>query len=166
MNFASKFTYFNQRKKEPEKSKNNNILRKEQNINIDENELFNLDVNVISIGFAFLKEAQKNMGTGDAVFCSNCKAAFNSFSKMNGGASEDKKVEIKEEIEEEKKNDVLVLPKIEGLKPNERVWFCEFCENQNKFLIEEEEIPKKNDMIYIIESMNQGYFFIKSIILL
>ena len=163
MNFASKFTYFNQRKKEPEKSKNDNILRKEQNIMINEDELFNIDVNVISIGFAFLKEAQKNMGTGDAIFCSNCKAAFNSFSKMNG-AAQDKKEEIKEE--EEQKVEVVVLPKIEGLKPNERVWICEFCEVQNKFMIEEEEIPKKNDMIYIIESMNQGNFFIKSIILL
>ena len=177
MKFASKYTYFNQRQKEPEggeeASKKQKILRKEKKMVIDEDELFKTDVNVMSIGFAFLKEAQKSMmGTGDAAFCSVCKAALNSFSKLMSkdeylmkvqGVKNDKnKMEIEEE-EEKKGEDNKKLEasgKIQQdfaeLKPNEKVWICEFCEKQNKFMLEEEEIPKKNDMIYIIESKNQG----------
>jgi len=170
MKFASKYTYFNQRKKEPE-NKKANVLRKEKKMMVDEEELFKTDVNVMSIGFAFLNEAQKNLGTGDAAFCSNCKAALNSFSKLMTKEEyllrvqgEGKSQKMKEEEEEEEKklesNKIEPIGKIHQdfveLKPNERVWICEFCEKQNKFILEEEEIPKKNDMIYIIESKNQG----------
>ena len=172
MKFASKFTYFNQRKKEEKPNENKLLHKKYQNkLNIDEDELFHTDVNVMSIGFAFLKEAQKNMGTGDAIFCSNCKSTLNSFSKIMTKneylekSKDGKKIQKneKDEIEEEKKaeGDKLepigqILQFFEDIKPNERVWICEFCEQHNKFMIEEEEIPKKNDMIYIIESKNQG----------
>jgi len=164
MNFASPYTYFNQRKNQADK-KPANILRKEAKGLMDEEELFQTDVNVMSIGFAFLKEAQKNMGTGDAVFCSTCKSALNSFSKLMDQETYLKKVQgKKEEPEEEKKMDDgnklepigQIKQEFEEIKPNERVWICEFCEKQNKFMIEDEEIPKKNDMIYIIESKNQG----------
>ena len=35
-----------------------------------------------------------------------------------------------------------------------QVWICEFCENHNRIHIEDEEIPKKEDIIYIVESVN------------
>lgn len=171
MKFASKFTFFNQRKKAAQsdavgEQTKETILRKKANIQIDEEELFRTDVNVMSIGFAFLKEAQKNMGTGDAVFCTFCKAALNSFSKILSKDEYLNLFQIKKgvpQIEEEYKGDLKKLEpsgKIDQdffeLKPNEKVWICEFCEKQNKFIIENEEIPKKNDMIYITESKTQG----------
>lgn len=177
MKFASKFTYFNQRTKEEcETLKDNNILRKKKKINVDEQELFRTDVNVMSIGFAFLKAAQKNIGTGDAIFCTNCKSVMNSFSKlMNkeeylektiGNQVKEKKKSGNKEEEEEKKEDnpkLEILGKIDQkfdeIKSNESIWICEFCEHQNKFMIEEEEIPKKNDVIYITESKNQSFFY-------
>lgn len=173
MKFASKFTYFNQRKKGGEGSEEGSkeqILRKKHKLQIDEDELFHTDVNVMSIGFAFLKEAQKNMGTGDAVFCSNCKSALNSFSKIYTCEEylilgKEKSGKIAEEEEEHKGEQKKIQP-IENIKldfpdikPNEKVWICEFCEKQNKFMIEDEEIPKKNDMIYILESKSQGNLF-------
>lgn len=168
MKFASKYTYFNQRKKEPEELvKKPGVLCKEKKIKVDEAELFKTDVNVMTISFSFLKEAQKNVGTGDAIFCSSCKAALNSFSKMMNKdeylmrvQGEPKNKEPEEEKKfEPKKIEVLgkINRKFDELNPNEKVWICEFCENQNKFMIEEEEIPRKDDMIYIIESKNQGY---------
>ena len=162
MNFASPYTVFNQRKKAGSKP---NILRKEAAGLIDEEELFHTDVNVMTLGFAFLKDAKKNMAMGDAVFCSNCKSGLNSFSKLLKKEEYLNKVQgKKEEPEEEKKMDGNKLEAIgqikqdfAEIKENERVWVCEFCEKQNKFIIEEEEIPKKNDMIYIIESKKQGF---------
>lgn len=30
-----------------------------------------------------------------------------------------------------------------------QVWICEFCGNENVIMIEEEEIPKQEDVIYL-----------------
>lgn len=38
------------------------------------------------------------------------------------------------------------------LKPNESLWLCEFCNYPNKLLIEKEEIPTRDDMVYMLES--------------
>ena len=65
MNFASPYTVFNQRKKAGSKP---NILRKEAAGLIDEEELFHTDVNVMTLGFAFLKDAN---WPNQAGFCRN-----------------------------------------------------------------------------------------------
>ena len=43
------------------------------------------------------------------------------------------------------------------LKPNESLWTCEFCHYPNAIMIEKEEIPIKDDVVYMIESaLEQG----------
>lgn len=43
------------------------------------------------------------------------------------------------------------------LKPNESLWICQFCNYPNKILIEKEEIPVKDDIVYMLESaLQQG----------
>jgi hypothetical protein len=55
-----------------------------------------------------IEEAQ--LATGDAIFCSGCKAAFSAISKLSPGT--------------------------DGVQ----VWNCEFCKTKNDVLIEEEEV--------------------------
>lgn len=84
-----------------------------------------VDTNVFSIGLSTLKQGSE-MATGDPVFCTFCNAAFNMHSK----------------IEEVKKD--------EG-EPNQ-IWTCEFCNYKNQVMLEPEEIPKTNQVNYIVEA--------------
>ena len=50
-----------------------------------------------------------------------------------------------------------VKDKQHELKANESLWLCEFCNYPNKLLIEKEEIPVKEDIVYMLESaLEQG----------
>jgi hypothetical protein len=62
---------------------------------------------------------------GDPVFCKTCKAALSCLSKP------------------------------EKLSDTEWDWKCEFCETKNELKnIEEEEIPKDDDLCFVIQSHN------------
>jgi len=67
--------------------------------------------------------SEAEIATGDAVFCANCKVILNSNSKL--------------------------IPKPD---PSEYLWLCEFCEANNEVNIEEEEIPKSDEITYILEN--------------
>jgi len=78
-----------------------------------------VDTNIVSFNLSVLKD-KTTIATGDAIFCSKCKAILNAYST------------IKEDI-----------------------WVCEFCNNPNKVVLEEEEIPKVDHLTYILESAQQ-----------
>ena len=65
---------------------------------------------------------KKELATGDPVFCSKCQAIFNKHSV------------ITEEIKDQ------------------QVWNCEFCLAKNPVQMEPEEIPKTEEVTYILEA--------------
>ena len=36
-----------------------------------------------------------------------------------------------------------------------KIWICEFCQNINELVIEQEEIPNKDDCLYLIEAAKE-----------
>lgn len=81
------------------------------------------DTNIICIGFSILKQDPKSLiQNGDPILCSNCKVGFNCHSKS--------------EYLESKKA---------------RLWICEFCGHQNFLQIDENEVPSKEDCLYLLE---------------
>jgi len=70
---------------------------------------------------------------GDAVFCKNCKAVFNLYSKLRAPTNEEIKYN---EIEDEQ----------------EKMWTCEFCNHSNLVNLADPEIPKKDAVNYILEN--------------
>lgn len=233
MNFASKYTYPSNEttsKRAKKILKNKKELRKTQ---LSEESIFALDTNILTIDFSFLKNGNDNISTGDPVFCSNCKAILNSFSRIykkdeyfkfskkehlktieeevnetfniikppnnlcekkeRNEQEEVKNVEFtmgrkpfegdkhkhKERLvvkkskkektkeknvfkdEEESKFEMMLREEetfkflLDDLNDNEQVWICEFCNHQNRIMLELEEIPKKIDMVYILESQGQ-----------
>ena len=66
------------------------------------------------------------MATGDPVICEKCKAVLNSDS---------------------------VLKPIMGKES--RLWKCEFCYSENEIFIDDEEIPKNNEVNYLVEAAAQ-----------
>lgn len=86
-----------------------------------------IDTNVFKISFNTLKN-DAELATGDPIFCSQCKAVFNSFSKVE---------EVKGDGEEK------------------QIWKCEFCNTENEVDLEEEEKPKNPQVNYIVEAAAQ-----------
>jgi RNase P subunit RPR2 len=72
-----------------------------------------IDTNVYKIAFNTLKD-NAELATGDPVFCEECKAVFNQYSKV-----------------EERK----------GEDGEQMIWKCEFCNKENEVDIEDEEKP-------------------------
>lgn len=64
--------------------------------------------------------------TGDPFPCSNCKAIFNQFSQVVDEA------------------------------PDKKTWKCEFCGQSNNLLLEKEEYPKSNALLYLLEGKVAG----------
>ncbi len=85
-----------------------------------------VDTNVLSLNMSVLKD-KAQIATGDPVICGKCKAMFNIHSKLN-----------------------------KDLAISEQSWICEFCNNTNKVSIEEEEMPKADELTYVIESAQQA----------
>ena len=85
-----------------------------------------VDTNVLSLHLGILKN-KSEIATGDPILCSNCSAIFNIYSKL-----------------------------ITDSTKNEQSWTCEFCSTPNKVSIEEEEMPKAEEITYIIESAQQS----------
>ncbi len=81
------------------------------------------DTNIICIGFSILKEDHKNLiQNGDPILCSQCKVGFNCYSKSTYNEAQ-----------------------------KARLWVCEFCDFNNFLQIDENEIPKKEDCLYLLE---------------
>jgi hypothetical protein len=96
-----------------------------------------VDLNVFVLTFDGQKEAEKNLAGGDSYECKKCSAILNKYSLVVPAGS------VKEGTHE--------------LKPNESLWVCEFCNYPNRLLIEKEEIPVKDDVVYMLESgLEQG----------
>eukprot|EP00826_Nyctotherus_ovalis_P031174 TRINITY_DN2488_c0_g2_i3.p1 TRINITY_DN2488_c0_g2~~TRINITY_DN2488_c0_g2_i3.p1 ORF type:complete len:562 (+),score=186.15 TRINITY_DN2488_c0_g2_i3:80-1765(+) len=66
------------------------------------------------------------VATGDAVICSRCKGIFNFYSTLTKDSADDK-----------------------------QVWQCEFCGNPNEVQLEEEELPKVDQLTYVLQSAQQ-----------
>ena len=81
-----------------------------------------LDTNVVSAKFDQLVE-RSNTYTGDYYPCGNCGAILSCVSKVSQPNSID----------------------------NKSTWICDFCAFENKFKIEKEEIPTKEEVTYILE---------------
>lgn len=88
-----------------------------------------VDTNVFSINMSTLKHGSE-MATGDPVFCTSCNAAFNMYSKV-------------EEVKSTDGGDI------------QQIWTCEFCCTKNPVNLEPEEIPKTNQVNYIVEAAAQ-----------
>ena len=80
------------------------------------------DTNIVSARFDHLIDTS-NAHAGDSVKCQNCEAVLSKISKL----SEPHAVSGK------------------------RVWQCEFCNFQNQIFIEVEEIPKEDEVTYVLE---------------
>ena len=82
-----------------------------------------LDTNVVSARFDHLVE-RSNTYTGDFYPCTNCGAVLSHVSKLGEVNAIDRK----------------------------RKWICDFCKFENKLMIEDEEVPKKDEVTYILEA--------------
>ena len=134
-----------------------------------------VDTNVISVDFANITDGLKNLCMGDAIFCKKCSASLSSLSTANVFPREKyiKHVDLKEQAKdisadphEEEKDDKLskkmipegdqknFIPETE-IKSHESVWICEFCSHHNKISIEAEELPKTDDIFFMLKSATQ-----------
>lgn len=85
------------------------------------------DTNIIFIGFSILKQDPKKLlQIGDPILCKKCGVGLSCFSII------EKAVDFK------------------------KLWRCEYCDQVNMLQIDDEEIPKKEDCLYLIESINEG----------
>jgi len=80
-----------------------------------------VDTNVLAFDMSTLKN-EKDVFTGDPIFCKNCKAVLNSYSQIKS-------------LEDKKKQQ----------------WVCEFCDASNEIQVEPEDQPKKNEVTYLLE---------------
>lgn len=80
------------------------------------------DTNIFQVSLSCLKNAGA-MATGDPVLCEKCQGVFNSQS---------------------------VLKPVMG--KDTQVWTCEFCNHENTVFIDEEEVPKVNEVNYLVEA--------------
>jgi hypothetical protein len=85
-----------------------------------------VDTNVLSLNLSVLKD-QTQIATGDPVPCAQCKAIFNMHSKLEKDSTTQK-----------------------------QRWGCEFCGHSNEVMIEEEELPKSDELTYVLESAQQA----------
>ena len=85
------------------------------------------DTNVFQVNLDCLVN-EGEVATGDAVLCQECSAVFSKFSSVTLEGEED------------------LFPTI---------WTCEFCNSKNKVMIDDEEVPKQNEMTYLIEAAPQ-----------
>lgn len=184
MDCASDFAYVKRKKaplSQPMISKANNLAVDRAGLLYDEGGEDEVDTNVISLDFKALPNAMQSLSFGDPFFCSKCKASLTSLSinsiytkekyqtlqssnskPLEVIAEEDPKDMKDSKLEEEKsqqnpsEKSKPVFINVTDLKSHESVWICEFCGAHNKISIENEELPKSNDLFYLLQSANQA----------
>ncbi|KAL4491824.1 hypothetical protein ABPG72_006079 [Tetrahymena utriculariae] len=114
-----------------------------------------LDTNIVTISFDCIKQSEQNLQMGDPIFCKGCKAVLSKISKLE----ENKKKEVSEnaDIEEEENKDNQQdqqKNKQEQEENGNMIWNCEFCKTKNVINVELEEVPKQEDVIYMVQSVN------------
>lgn len=133
---------------------------------LDEEE--DIDTNVISVFFSDIQESMKKLRMGDPIFCKKCSASLSALSNVYTKEKyltqflSKNDVIIEEEPQEETKNDQSqkIEPKkgtipASDIKSHESIWVCEFCSLHNKISIEAEELPKTDDLFYMLQSATQ-----------
>ena len=121
-----------------------------------------IDSNVIALNLKVLKE-DAELAAGDPIFCKNCNAVFNMFSKLEEKEKrlEDIKEEVDEEMEDEsnKAEDILMqdiaderIEENQKLDEGDKIWNWEFWGHKNFVSIEKEEIPTKDAINFIIDT--------------
>jgi len=164
MNKASNFAYLRRKKAAP-------LPGGQQAFLSDIRQPEQPDTNVISVRFNTLKAAEDNLQMGDAIFCKNCRSCVSSLSQLFSKADyqekfmkEDNKPEEKagEESKEEQKSNE--KPPQAGqaittvITDTDKIWVCEFCGVHNVLNnFDLEEIPKTDDVIYMIRSAESLY---------
>jgi Sec23/Sec24 zinc finger len=83
------------------------------------------DTNIFQISLSCLKNAGA-MATGDPALCEKCQGVFNSSSQLKPVMGKESKI-----------------------------WPCEFCNHENEIFIDDEEIPKINEVNYLVEAAAQ-----------
>jgi hypothetical protein len=141
------------------------------------------DTNIVSINFESIKDAEKKLSTGDPVFCKKCQSVLNKFSKLLSAdeflqlqkkkglekiaevkQEDNPKMEAEDEEKKANEDDFVIVQKLSEdkvfeINQGEKLWICEFCNEFNKLMLEAEEIPTEDDLIYLVQSANQGIFF-------
>jgi hypothetical protein len=84
-----------------------------------------VDFNVLTFKYNFLNQ-KVSYATGDPTICKECEAILNVNSKLTN-------TEIN----------------------NKFLWICEFCDKENEIYLEQEEIPKEENVDYFVQSMSQ-----------
>jgi hypothetical protein len=91
-----------------------------------------VDTNIMSIALKVLKE-DAELASGDPIFCQKCNGVFNMYSKLT-----------KPEVAEGE------------MDADSQIWNCEFCQHKNEVVIDENEIPTKNSLNYVLENEESG----------
>jgi hypothetical protein len=152
MNQASKYTFVRNKKKADDRKMMPQADFYQPNIQ-------DIDTNVVSIDFKSLRQAEENLEMGDPNHCQNCKACLSSLSQVFSKDAYRVKYHAEVFTDEEEKDNVQKADngkKIELSKvpENSKVWVCEFCTTHNVMQIEHEEIPSKEDVVYMLQSVS------------
>jgi len=156
MDCASKLAYF-KRKKNLE-SQSNQAQNDFRVLPLFSKETNDVDTNVISINFRNIKQAEENLQMGDPIFCKNCNSSLSFLSTIFTKNEYEKRFyKNGEKIDEEAKGDDISIAirsetiPLENIHETDRVWVCEFCGLHMQLNIEPEEIPNKEDVVYMLQ---------------
>lgn len=83
------------------------------------------DTNIFQVSLSCLKNAGA-MATGDPFICEKCNGVFSNESTLKPVMGKESKI-----------------------------WTCDFCNSENEIFIDEEEIPKTNEVNYLVEAAAQ-----------
>jgi len=110
--------------------------------------------NVLAINLGSLSDVADAVATGDPTFCNRCGACLNSLSKLK------ERSQVQDFTESNRNNSRQIQGSVDSVNNNNQssielegnfIWKCEFCDERNYVLLEEDEIPKKNVIDYLLE---------------
>lgn len=155
MHAASNFAFMKRKNKAPSNRLDERVLEDFLPSN-------DVDTNVISVDFNSLKKAEEHLQMGDAFFCKHCHSCLSATSKLYNKAEYQKVYthpkSQNEEAKEENKDDLPISHDNIATKmittdiADSRVWICEFCHVHNIVDLDPEEVPKSNDVIFLLQS--------------
>lgn len=99
----------------------------------------------MSVNLSVLKD-DAQLASGDPVFCDNCKAAFNMYSKIGQQLAAVQEHSDEDAEEHDNSQAAQAAAQADG-----QVWVCEFCSHSNAVVIDSEEVPDKDAINYVIE---------------